>query len=84
MVNDKQIRERIRDYIIEATLSDGNAIQDDTLLFDQGIFDSMGLLQLIDFLREEFDVHTDDNELVIENFESLNSIVRYVLNKISS
>lgn len=84
MVNDKQIRERIRDYLIEATLSDGNAIQDDTLLFDQGIFDSMGLLQLIDFLREEFDVHTDDNELVIENFESLNSIVRYVLDKISS
>ena len=84
MVNDKQIRERIRDYLIEATLSDGNAIQDDTLLFDQGIFDSMGLLQLIDFLREEFDVHTNDNELVIENFESLNSIVRYVLDKISS
>ena len=42
----------------------------------------MGLLFLIEFLKEEFTVETQDEELVVENFESINSIVAFVESKL--
>ena len=42
----------------------------------------MGLLFLIEFLKEEFKVETQDEELVVENFESINSIVAFVESKL--
>jgi len=75
------IKERIHDYILEATLSEDGALNNETLLFEEGIFDSMGLLLLIEFLQEEFDVETNDDELTIENFDSINSIVEFISSK---
>ena len=73
--------EKIKNYIIEASLEDANKIKKDTMIFDTGLLDSMGLLFLIEFLKEEFDVEVDDEELNPENFESINSIVDFVEEK---
>ena len=48
------LKEKLRQYIIEATFSSKNDIKDDTLLFEEGLFDSMGLFFLIVFIRDEF------------------------------
>ncbi len=80
-MDDLEIRKMIRDYICEVTYNERGAIKDDTLLFEEGIFDSMGLLLLIDFIKEKFGVETDDDELIIENFESVNSILNYIQSK---
>ena len=75
------IKNKIRDYIIESTLDDVKKITDETLIFEEGVLDSMGLLFLIEFLKEEFSITTNDEELVIDNFQSINSIVTFIKNK---
>lgn len=76
------LKNKIKDYIIESTLDDVEKIKDNTLIFEEGILDSMGLLFLIEFLKEEFNIETSDEELVVENFESINSILTFVEKKI--
>lgn len=41
----------------------------------------MGFLFLIDFLKEEFKIEVEDNELVDENFKSINNISEFILKK---
>ena len=69
-----EIKDRIREYILESTFDDVENINDETLIFEEGVLDSMGLLFLIEFLQEEFNITTNDDELVVENFQSINSI----------
>jgi acyl carrier protein len=77
-----EIRSKIREYIIESTFEDVQNITDETLIFEEGVLDSMGLLFLIEFLNEEFNVTTNDDELVVENFESINKIVAFINKKL--
>ena len=77
-----KLKQEIKNYIIEASLSDANKIKDDTMIFDSGLLDSMGLLFLIEFLNENYQVEVDDDELNPKNFESVNSIVDFVGGKL--
>ncbi len=77
-----ELKKEIKNYIIEASLSDANKIKDDTMIFDSGLLDSMGLLFLIEFLNENYQVEVDDDELNPKNFESINSIVSFVEGKL--
>ena len=81
MLKKINIEEKIRDYIFKSTFDDVNKITDESLIFEEGVLDSMGLLFLIEFLKEEFNVTTNDDELIIKNFQSINNIVAFVKNK---
>ncbi len=82
MQTEIDIKSKIKEYIIESTFEDVQSITDETLIFEEGVLDSMGLLFLIEFLQEEFNVTTNDDELVVENFESINKIVAFLNNKL--
>lgn len=71
----------LHEYIVKETMSDSDQINSDTLLFEEGIFSSMGLLLLVEFIKEEFNVDTNDDELLLENFESIDSMSKYITNK---
>jgi hypothetical protein len=73
-----EMRKAIRRYITNSASMDIDAFEDDMLIFEQGLLDSMGLLFLIDFIKEEFKVEVKDNELIVENFESVNTIASFV------
>ncbi|MGQ1785736.1 acyl carrier protein [Saccharicrinis sp. GN24d3] len=75
------MKEEIRNFIAETTFSEPSVIKDETLIFDEGIFDSMGLLGLINFLESEFDIVTEDTELQEENFGSVERIAAFVEKK---
>jgi acyl carrier protein len=45
------IQEKIRQYIVEASHVDKEKIKDESLLFKEGYFDSMGFILLITFLE---------------------------------
>lgn len=81
-MNVMKTKEEIKNYIIEASLEDSKKVKDDTLIFDTGLLDSMGLLFLIEFLNENYQVEVDDDELNPKNFESINSIVDFVEGKL--
>lgn len=77
-----QIKDKIYKYVKEAALGNVEELTDDLLIFETGLLDSMGLLFLIEYLKEEFGVETLDEELVVENFESINNIVSFVESKL--
>ena len=81
MKNKNEIKEDIKNYILEASLSDVKDVEDTDLIFENGLLDSMGLLFLIEFLDENFGVKVSDEELNPENFESINNIVSFVDDK---
>jgi acyl carrier protein len=82
MKNVDQIKVEVRNYLKEASLSSSESIEDDTLIFDAGILDSMGLLFLIEFLNENFEISVEDEELLPDNFETVNSIAEFVQEKL--
>ncbi len=44
----------------------------DESLIDSGIVDSLGLLRLMAFVEKEFNVAIEDDEVIGENFQTIN------------
>lgn len=78
-----QVIQKVRNFIAENTYGDMNEIHNDALIFKEGILDSMGFLKLITFIENEFNVQLLDEDIVEENFESVNAISRYITKEIS-
>ncbi|MDY6937901.1 MAG: acyl carrier protein [Cyanobacteriota bacterium] len=59
-------------------------LENDLLLIEQGIIDSMGIFRLINFLEDEFNIAFDPEELMLENFATINAIHNFVISKVES
>ena len=81
--NLSEIKERVRGYIYEKVYADKDKINDDSMIFNEGFIDSMGFMDLIVFLEEEFSIRTSDADLLEENFESINAISGFVMGKLA-
>lgn len=77
------VKDKIRRFVIETTYSPADQVNNDTLIFVQGIFDSMGFISLINFLEESFSVKAEDSELLEENFESIDAIANFISRKLN-
>ncbi len=75
------IKEKVKSYILQSAYAGEDLILDDSLIFQEGYFDSMGFVMLISFLDEEFGVQVLDDELIEENFESINAIIGFIIRK---
>jgi len=75
------IKEIIKEHILQATFADKDKIQDDSLIFKEGYFDSMGFVVLITFIEDRFGITATDEDLIEDNFESINAITSYILKK---
>ena len=79
MSNLQEIENKITEYVKRTAALPANfTLKNNTLLFEEGLFDSMGFMSLITFLQEELGIQPKDDELVVENFESINAIVAYI------
>ena len=77
------ISDRIKGFIAEEIMFEDNAaeLKDDTQLLG-GIMDSLGLMQLVSFIEEEYDVTVDDSEVTVDNFRTVADIERLVSQKV--
>ena len=57
------------------------AIGNSDSLLDSGIIDSMGTLEVVDFLENKYGFEVLDDEMVADHFDSIQSIATYVLRK---
>jgi acyl carrier protein len=74
-------KDKVRAYILQSAYVSEGEIQDNTLIFNEGYFDSMGFVMLISFLDEELGIKVMDAELIEENFESINAITNFIIQK---
>ncbi|HYM95513.1 MAG TPA: acyl carrier protein [Chitinophagaceae bacterium] len=77
-----EIKEKIRQYVIEETYASPEQVKDESKIFVEGLFDSMGFVLLINFIEETFSIKAKDSELLEDNFESINAMARFVESKL--
>jgi acyl carrier protein len=74
--------ETIKQFIVDNFLfGDGTKLTNDTPLFGKGIIDSTGVLELVAFIEDNFNVTVTDEELVQENFSCLTTIGKFLQSK---
>jgi D-alanine--poly(phosphoribitol) ligase subunit 2 len=81
-----ETKERIREYILrELCLDDSiKLLADDEELIENGIIDSMGILNLLAFLEENYGVLLAEGELDRNNFATIQKISNLVDQSICS
>lgn len=74
---------RIRQFIRAEILfdEDPSALADDTVLLE-GAMDSLGLMQLVAFLEEEFGIEIDEADVTAHHFRTVADIERLVAAKL--
>jgi len=77
----EEIKQKVSSYVLNTTFVEKEKIKDETLIFQEGFFDSMGFVMLLGFLEETFGIRPMDEDLIEENFESINAITNYIVNK---
>jgi acyl carrier protein len=75
-----QIADRVRRFIIDNYLymRPDASVGDDDRLLATGIVDSMGVVEIVAFLEEEFGVVVPDEEVTEDNLGSVRSIAAFV------
>ena len=73
----------LRDFIAENILfsSDGYPYEDEVSFLDNGILDSMSVMDLVLFSENEFGVSISDSEITPENFDSIQRLSNYIRQK---
>jgi acyl carrier protein len=78
-------KRRIYQYIVEKfPLARKRNIGNHDSLLETGVLDSLGILDLVHFLETEFGFQVTDEELLPENFQSVDSISVFVTEKTSA
>jgi len=77
----RKLQSELFEYVKENTYKETESLNSDTKLFTEGIFDSMGFVLLLDFLEEKYSLVAEDDELVEENFESIDAISAFIQKK---
>ena len=80
------IKEQLKDYIARNLLFSDNGFKydDDASFLEEGIVDSIGVLELVGFIEEAFGVVVDDMDVIPDNFDTVNKLTAYVQSKQNS
>jgi acyl carrier protein len=81
-----RIREDIKQFIMHNfhLTSTGEELMDDTSLMDAGVVNSTGILELIDFIEDNFNISIENGEVIPENLDSVTNMVRFIGLKIEN
>ncbi len=73
----------IRQYILGNLLftEDESALQDNDSFLDQGIIDSTGVLEIILFIEETFNIKVNDDEMLPANLDSVENLAAFINRK---
>lgn len=76
-------RSALRRLILEDYLFtvDESALSDDMSFLEEGILDSMGILEIMMFLEDEFQVTVREDEMIPDNLDSIENLLVYIERK---
>jgi len=77
------MKKTIRQYILENLLftEDESVLQDSDSFLDGGIIDSTGVMEIILFIEETFDIKVNDSEMLPVNLDSVNNLAAFIQHK---
>ena len=69
----------IKDFVVSNFLfGDAGTLQNDTSFLSSGIIDSTGMLEMIMFLENNYDIKIDPAEMIPDNLDSIDRIVQFL------
>lgn len=79
------IQSQIKQYIAKNILFSDNGFtySDDASFLEEGIVDSLGIMDLVLFIEQNFGLSVDDEDLIPDNFDSVNKLARYIQRRLS-
>ena len=79
----EEARGKIRKYILENFMftEDETALSNDDSLLEKGIIDSTGMLELIAFIGDGFQITLEDDELIPDNLDNVNRVAAFIQRK---
>lgn len=80
------IEDQIKQYMAENILfsDDGFEYEHDVSFIQEGILDSIGVLELVAFVKDAFGVDVYDQEVTLENFDSVDRLANYIRRKLTA
>lgn len=83
-MEEKEITLKVEDFVQQNFIYENGAKPErGQSLLETGIVDSTGILELVTFLEETFEITVEDEELVPANLDSINNITGFVTRKLS-
>ena len=79
----EQIQQTVKKFILENILFEDNenVINNGDCFLQKGIIDSTGVLELVRFVEEEYNISVDDEELIPENLDSVDNLAKFIKGK---
>jgi acyl carrier protein len=76
-------KEQIRQYLAQNFLFSNNGLDlsNDASFLEEGIVDSTGVLEMVMFVEETFNIEVNDDEIVPDNFDSVNALATFIARK---
>ena len=83
LLTDNEIRSKLKTYFKNNFFVnlESDDFSDDSSFLEKGIIDSTGVLELINFIQDDFGITVADEELLPSNLDSINSITAFVQRK---
>ena len=78
------VEQQVRAFIAENFYVEVSRLGDETSLISEGIIESTGILELIQFLESEYGIRIKDTEMVPDNLETIARIGVFVARKCSA
>jgi acyl carrier protein len=79
------VKDQIRQWVAETAERKGVEFKsDEESLTASGVIDSLAIFRLVSFLEETFQLRVADEEIVNDNFKSVNDIERFVTGKLAA
>ena len=72
-------KEALTEYIkIEIMRNSNGTLDPDQDLLSSGVLDSLAILQVVAFIEERFGIQVPDEDVVFDNFQSINALTNYL------
>jgi acyl carrier protein len=80
-----KIEEQIKQFILKNLyFTEDSTLDYDASFLETGVVDSTGVMELVAFVQSEFGLTVEPQEIVVENFDSINKVARFVRSRQAS
>jgi len=85
-MDENQVQNEVRTFLVDTFpfVDEDFAFASDDSLVEAGIIDSMGVLELVEFLERQYGLAISDDELLPENLDTLERIGAFVVARTGS
>jgi acyl carrier protein len=76
------IEQQVRQFVTENFLfSEEKKVSDTDSFLENGIIDSTGVLELVSFVEDNFNIKVNDEEMIPENLDSITNLANFINKK---